>query len=462
MTSNTANKKKIWIALALAAILIAAAAIFFLLPSDEKGSTEMGASADYKLDVQMDDQNRFRVTANIKVLNESDESFKDLGFYLIPNAINPDVMPELAQAPAEIVVESVKLGNEELSYSLDNNKLLVELEKGLEPESTEEIAVAYTLKLPENGMRLSQDGDNYFLAQWYPMLAQYDGDWDIQDFDMNGESYHTGFGNFEVSYNLPKEYLVASSAAEGSIQPTSSGTVKAERIKDFYLAFLNTEDWLHESVEVNDTVLRLFMPIDQEFMDENIVMAKAAYAFFEERIGDNPFPELDIIANDGYMEYPNVIEVASTRDALDEVLVHEIGHQWFYYIVGNDPYEDAWLDESITEFATSVFLSDYYQDEDYGFSSAQMAAGAYRQEDYANLQLSEYDEGEYVSTVYGEAPLLLRDFFDDRGGSEEALDFLSAYYEEFQFRYVNTPAFKDFFTAYYGEEHRDFLDSWLK
>ncbi|MBZ5201106.1 M1 family metallopeptidase [Planomicrobium chinense] len=464
MKNKSANKKMIWVAVAAVAILVAAAIIYFSLreTSNEKGSTEMGASADYKLDVQMDDQNRFRISADINVLNESNEAFEDLGFYLIPNAINPDDMAELAQASAEIAVESVKRGDEELSYSLENNKLLVELEAGLEPESTEEISVAYTLKLPENGMRLSQDGDNYFLAQWYPMLAQYDKGWDIQDFDMNGESYHSGFGDFEVSYTLLNEYLVASSATEGSIQPSSSGTVKGERIKDFYLAFLNTEEWLSESVEVNETVLRLFMPRDQEFMDENIVKAKAAYAFFEERIGDNPFPELDIIANDGYMEYPNVIEVASTWDALDEVLVHEIGHQWFYYIVGNDPYEDAWLDESITEFATSIFLSDYYQDEDYGFRSAQMAADAYRQEKYANLPLSEYNEGEYVSTVYGEAPLVLRNFFEERGGSDEALEFLAAYYEEYQFKYVNTPTFKDFFTSYYGEEHREFLDSWLQ
>lgn len=464
--SSITDKRKLWPVLALAAILvIAAAAIFFLLRDDdgnEKGSTEMGASAEYKLDLRMDEQNRFQIAADIKVLNESAETFEDLGFYLIPNAINPDDLPELSQASAEIAVESVKRGNEDLPYSLDNNKLLVELDNGLEPEGSEEITIAYTLKLPENGMRLSQDGDNFFLAQWYPMLAQYDNGWDIQDFDMNGESYHTGFGDFEVSYALPKEYLVASSAAEGNIQPASSGTVEGERIKDFYLAFLNTEEWLHDSIEVNDTVLRLFMPMDQEFMDENKIKAEAAYAFFEERIGDNPFPELDIIANDGYMEYPNVIEVASTWDALDEVLVHEIGHQWFYYIVGNDPYEDAWLDESITEFATSVFLSEYYQDENYGFQSAQMAADAYRQEAYANLPLEEYSEGEYVSTVYGEAPLLLRNFFNERGGSEEALEFLSAYYEEFQFEYVNTPVFKEFFTSYYGEEHRDFLDSWLK
>jgi len=462
MDSKLIGNRILWLVLVLAAILMAAVLFFFMRGGEPKGSTDMGASAAYKLDLQLDEQNRFQISANIDVLNESEETFENLGFYMIPNAINPEDIPELDQAAAEITIGSVKRENEELPYSLENNELLVELKSGLEPGASEKITIDYILKLPENGMRLSQDGDNYFLAQWYPMLAQYDGGWDIQDFAMTGESYHTGFGDFEVSYTLPKEYLVASSATEGKVQPASAGAVKGEQIKDFYLAFLNTEQWLHESVEVNDTVLRLFMPMDMEFLDKNIEMANAAYAYFEKHIGDNPYPELDIIANDGYMEYPNVIEVASTWEALDEVLVHEIAHQWFYFIVGNDPYEDAWLDESITEFTASVFLSDYYQDENYGFNSAEMSANAYRTETYANLPMNEYSEYEYVSTVYGKAPLLLRDFFNERGGQVEAMEFLSAYYKEFQFEYVNTPVFKEFFTDYYGEEHSEFLDSWLE
>ncbi|MGK7378003.1 M1 family metallopeptidase [Planococcus sp. 1R117A] len=462
MTSMLKNKRMIWILVAVAAVVVGVLLVFLSRDSNEKGSTEMGASADYKIDLSLDEQNRFQISTEIEVLNESEEAFEDLGFYLVPNAINSEELPNFTQEAAEITVNSVKQGDRELAYNLENNELLIELENTLEPGNSQHVVIDYTLLIPKDGMRLSQVGDNYFLAQWYPMLAQYDNGWDIQDFDMLGESYHTGFGNFEVSYSLPKEYFVASSAIEGNIEPSSSGTVKGERIKDFYVAFLNTEEWLHESVQANDTVLRLFMPNDQDFLDENIVKAKAAYTFFEENIGDNPFPELDIIANDGYMEYPNVIEVAKTRDALDEVLVHEIAHQWFYYIVGNDPYEDAWADESLTEFAASIFLADYYNDEQYGFSSAQDSAAYYPTENYVNLPLEKFNEGSYVSTVYGEAPLLLRDFFNERGGQEEALEFLSAYYQEYQFKNVNTPEFKEFFIDYYGEEQRKFLDSWLK
>lgn len=455
---------RFWILIAAAIAALAALAIWYFYSKDNatENSTDMGASASYDIELRLSEADEFRIKAIINVVNEAQEPFEDIGFYFVPNALNPDEMPELPQEAAEAAIGAVAVDGENGEYELDNNELRVELAEPLAPGESVAVEVEYSLVLPENGMRLSQDGNNFFLAQWYPMLAQYDGGWDIEPFDMTGESYHTGFGDFKVDYQLPQDYLVASSAPDGEAEPVSSGTVQGERIKDFYIALMDPEEWIQETVAAGGAELRLFMPDDPELLEESAVMAEAAYTFFENEIGDNPFPELDIIGNDGYMEYPNVIEVATTWDALDSVLVHEIAHQWFYYIVGNDPFEEAWLDESITEFASSLFLADYYGDEAYGFSSAEEAANAFRQEKYANLPLDEFEDPQYVSTVYGQAPLVLRDFFAERGGQDEALEFLSAYYTEFQFDYVSTGKFKQFFEVYFEGDQSGFLDSWLK
>lgn len=456
------NRIRLFIAIGAVAIIAFAIWFFYFKDDNANNTLAMGASASYDIGLVLDEEDEFGIKAVITVVNESQESFEDIGFYFVPNALNPDEMPDLPQEAAEAEIEAVIAGGKEAGYALDNNELLVELAEPLAAGEKVEIEVEYTLGLPEDGMRLSQTGNNFFLAQWYPMLAQYDQGWDIEPFDMTGESYHTGFGDFKVAYQLPQDYYVASSAPDGEVEPLSSGTVQGERIKDFYISFMDPEEWIHETVSVDGAELRLFMPDDPDLLEESAAMAEAAYSFFENRIGDNPFPELDIIGNDGYMEYPNVIEVATSWEALDSVLVHEIAHQWFYYLVGNDPFEEAWADESITEFAASLFLSDYYGDETYGFSSAEQAANSYRQEKYANLPLDEFEDPQYVSTVYGQAPLLLRNFFEERGGQSEALEFLSAYYTEFQFNYVNTEKFKNFFEAYFEGDQSEFLDSWLK
>ncbi|MDN7240245.1 M1 family metallopeptidase [Planococcus sp. N028] len=454
-------KKKKWLVVLVSVFII----LLFLLPllsSSEEGELDPESSASYDLQVVLDDSGQFRISAEIDVLNESEDTWETLGFYFIPNAINVEETPTLMQDSAAAAISSVTDSGQSLPYDLENNRLLIELEEKLLPGERQRVKIDYTLRLPKDGLRLSQDGGSYFLAQWYPMLSFYQDGWSIEDYETKGESYHTSYGSYRVTYDLPKEFFVASSADDGEIQTASSGKIEGENIKDFYLAFMDPEEWTTETTAANDTTLRMFFPAGSDIIEETAEMAVEAYNFFEENIGDNPSQELDIIANDGYMEYPNAIEVASDQENLEDVLVHEIGHQWFYYLVANDPFEHAWLDESITEYVTSLFLSHYYDNEDYGFESETAMAEYPGTNRYSNLPLDDYEETEYVATIYGKTPVILRDFFNERGGSEEAFDFLAAYYKEYQFKNVDTETFKEFFNEYYGEDYSGFFDEWLK
>jgi hypothetical protein len=44
--------------------------------------------------------------------------------------------------------------------------------------------------------------------------------------------------------------------------------------------------------------------------------------------------------------------------AYDSLIAHEIAHQWFYSLVGNDQIEAAWIDEGLATYAPAL----YYQD----------------------------------------------------------------------------------------------------
>jgi aminopeptidase N len=55
------------------------------------------------------------------------------------------------------------------------------------------------------------------------------------------------------------------------------------------------------------------------------------------------------------MEYPQlVMEVPSTF-----VTAHELGHQWWFGIVGDDEYNDPWLDEAFASYATDLYFGDH-------------------------------------------------------------------------------------------------------
>ncbi len=92
---------------------------------------------------------------------------------------------------------------------------------------------------------------------------------------------------------------------------------------------------------------------------------RVALQHYSEWFGPYPYDHLTIVdpafqSDADGMEYPTLITVGTswllpaelTFSAPDETAIHEAGHQWFYGIVGNNEFEDAWMDEGINTYAT--------------------------------------------------------------------------------------------------------------
>jgi aminopeptidase N len=93
---------------------------------------------------------------------------------------------------------------------------------------------------------------------------------------------------------------------------------------------------------------------------------------------------------------------------LESTVVHEVGHQWFYNLIGDDQLDDPWLDEALAQFATLQYYSDIYGMEGYeGFRSA--LDGRWARVGYARipigLPVAQYSSVEYGAIVYGRGPL---------------------------------------------------------
>lgn len=168
---------KKWIGVA-AAIIVAGSVLLFaangwcLSGCHKQGKPEK-IGADYELKLVMDKKDTININAAITVANSSEKSLKDVGFYLVPHAMNSAETPFYEYGDAALKISSVSVNGEKADYQLDNNELLVDLEEGLGPQSTAEVEINYRMRLPEYGMRLSQVENNYYLAHWYPMLGIY-------------------------------------------------------------------------------------------------------------------------------------------------------------------------------------------------------------------------------------------------------------------------------------------------
>jgi aminopeptidase N len=129
---------------------------------------------------------------------------------------------------------------------------------------------------------------------------------------------------------------------------------------------------------------------------------------------------------------------------LESVVAHEVGHQWFYNLVGDDQLDDPWLDEALTQFATLQYYTDTYGPNGANGFRASLAA---RWANIGNadipigLPVAAYEASQYSGIVYGRGPL----FFvalKDVMGVEVFNRFLRDYTKTFSWKIATPEALK--------------------
>src|SRR3972149_5919831 len=88
-----------------------------------------------------------------------------------------------------------------------------------------------------------------------------------------------------------------------------------------------------------------------------------ALQYFNDWLGKYPYPNLTVVDppikafGAGGMEYPTLITGGSVYGLpeglrfIELVTIHEFGHQYWYGLVGNNEFEEAWLDEGLNQYS---------------------------------------------------------------------------------------------------------------
>ena len=95
------------------------------------------------------------------------------------------------------------------------------------------------------------------------------------------------------------------------------------------------------------------VPDDPAVVGREVVRAMRAHVA---RFGPFPYPRLVVaVLPDigGGIEYPGAIQLGTRQDR-DATVSHEIAHQWFYGLVGDDQARDPWLDEAFATYAEAL------------------------------------------------------------------------------------------------------------
>jgi Peptidase family M1 domain len=228
------------------------------------------------------------------------------------------------------------------------------------------ISFDLAIAVPNTNWRFGRIGKMALLGNAIPVLAIHDGEgWHLPPYTSNGESFYSQVGDFTVTLTAPSELRIAATGVAVSTSPRHhkprgqvTTTFDAPQVRDFAWASAPFKE--SQRITSTGVLVKVWWPTDitnEEAHDLQISSVQALEGHTA-AYGPYPYPELDVVLGNfsgfGGMEYPQlVMEVPS-----DFVTIHEIAHQWWFGLVGDDEYESPWLDESFASYATDVYLGD--------------------------------------------------------------------------------------------------------
>lgn len=468
---------------------------FFLLGCSNKTQDHL---SNYSIFVDFDET---KMEANcfeeVEYFNNSENFLTSICFHLYPNAFREDAVKSVVtslnkekaypngESFGKILIQDVKLGENRLQFEItgdDNNILEVFLQDKLYPDESVKVSIDFYLILPNLNHRFGYGENTINFGNFYPILCVYENERGfLKDlYSSNGDPFYSDVSNYNVNITYNKNYTLASTGQQinKSYKDSSiTSQVTAKCVRDF--CFVLSDKFLVLEDDFNDTKIRYYYYDDPD-PEKALTIAKEAFAYFNQIFGEYPYKDLSVVRTNflhGGMEYPNLVMISDS--ILDSVeynyaIVHEIAHQWWYGIVGNDEYNEAWVDESLTEYSSLMFFeknSGYNVDYNLAIENAnssykffvEVYSNIYDKLDTSmNRSLDEFKtEPEYVNCIYTKG-VLMYDTIRSIVGEKKFLKTLEIYYNKYKYKNANGFELIDVFKRVCGSKIEDIFDCWVK
>lgn len=415
----------------------------------------------YRLDFEIRDS-LDKVTGHEEMLytNNEDMPLNEIYFHLYPNLLGGSMTIQNLEVNRQAVP---------VAYGDDNTTVLkVALAQPLAVGEQAIIAMDFVVGVPltaeQNYAVLASVDDILTLAHFFPQVAVYDSDgWHIDLPSPQGDVTFADTSFYLVQVVAPEELVLAASGVEVS-GDTANGRQRrfyaAGPMRDFYTAGSTRYETQSQTVD-GITITSYALPEIAEGSAFVLDVAGKAIHAYNQRFGPFPFKELDIVSTPTLalgIEYPGIVAENMSFYDLDQqtsdgrfyrtivegTTAHEIGHQWFYSLVGNDQLNEPWVDESLTQYATWRYFYDTYGTQGAANFEQSLKLRWLRTNNAhvpLGMPVSAYHDAEYGSIIYGRGPLFVQAVADEIG--QDVLDAaLKDYVAQYRWGISSTEALK--------------------
>jgi hypothetical protein len=433
---------------------------------------------DMILDIDSED-GRVIGSQYIDYTNSEDVVLNEIYFHLFPNLLG-----------GQIEVKHVMVEGQPVEPSLEefqNSIMRIPLETPLAPGESIVLEMAFETAVPTQLERnygvFAQVDDIMALSHFYPMVTVYDENgWYTTPPSEQGDPTYGDAAFYHVTVTTDDDQVVAGSGV--TVSESNAGGRRTSELaigpaRDFYLAVSPRYEVVSRTA--GETIINSYAP--GEFMAgaENAAdFAADALRIFNERFGPYPYTEFDIVSTPTLalgIEYPGIIALTlreydpnvplspgmDNQVFMEGTTAHEVAHQWFYNMVGNNQIEEPWLDEAVTQYATYLYYLDMYGEnaaDGYKDSWNGRFVRVDNEPIPIGLPVSAYEGAEYSAIVYGRGPLFVEALVEEMG--QDSFDaFLADYVTQNRWKIATTESFRQLAESHCNCDLENLFAEWV-
>ena len=285
----------------------------------------------------------------------------------------------------------------------DQTVLRVPLPSPVPPGGEVRLRIGFEAKIPRTVARAGYYRNSYFIAQWFPKPGVYEEGkgWNCHAYHQRSE-FFADFADFTVRMTVPEAFVVGSSGVQTAAEKDAARkvvtyTYAQERIHDFawtadprylkierdfvadsevtpeeYEAFARLLGLPFEEIKLPNVKMTLLIePEHRGQIERHFRALRNALKYYGLWYGPYPYAAVTMIdppfrTGSGGMEYPTLFTAGTgvvpspAANSPEMVIIHEFGHGYWYGLVANNEFEDAWLDEGINTYSTGRVLATAY------------------------------------------------------------------------------------------------------